>query len=92
MEKKLLIELFTSDLGSCLSCTYMEALAWRVIDEFRDRAEVIEYVIKDKAGMQLMKKRGIKALPALCLDGRIVYESKFPSEEALRVEILKALE
>ena len=92
MGKKVLIELFTLDSGGCAPCTYMKELALGVSNRMDGNIEVVEHKIKEKAAVKLMKERGVTAIPTLCIDGDIMYESIIPGEDELKNELLRRLQ
>lgn len=92
MSKKVLVELFTLDSGGCAPCTYMKEMVDDVSKTIDGEIEVVEHKIKEKAAVKLMKERGVTAIPTLCIDGEIMYESIIPGEDELKEELLRRLQ
>jgi len=91
MGKKVLIELFTLDSAGCAPCTYVKEIVDHASSKIDCPVEVVEYKIKDKSSVKLMKARGVKSIPTICINGDIVYESLLPDEEDLLNEIQKRI-
>lgn len=84
---KLLIELFTYDSAGCAACTYTKEAVMNAIKSVDFAVDVVEKQIKSKETVIEMKKRGITAIPTVCIDGDIVFESIIPDEDELVQEI-----
>lgn len=91
MSKHVLIEMFTLDSAGCAPCTYIKEAVENASSEINGIVEIIEHKIKDKAAVKLMKERGVKAIPTVCINGDIVYESLLPAEDELVAEIKKRM-
>ena len=89
MAKKVLIELFTLDSKGCAACTYTKEIVENIVDKVDYEIEIVEHPIKDKAAVKLMKERGVTAIPTICINGDIVYESILPEEDDLIAELAK---
>lgn len=89
--KEILIELFTLDSGGCAPCTYTKELVENAVKKIGANIKIIEHKIKDRESVILMKERGAKSIPTVCINGDIVYESILPSEEELIEEIKKRM-
>ena len=83
MAGKVLIELFTLDSKGCAACTYTKEIVEDVIDKVDFEIEIVEHPVKEKAAVKLMQARGVKAIPTICINGDIVYESILPEEDDL---------
>lgn len=92
MAKKVLIEMFTLDSAGCAPCTYAKEAVENAKDEIDGEVEIIEHKIKDKAAVQLMKERGVTAIPTICINGEILWESIIPTDEELIAEIKKRMQ
>ena len=90
--RKVLVELFTLDSGGCAPCTYLKEMADAAGAKVAGRVEIVEHKIKDKAAVRLMKERGVKFIPTVCMDGEIVYESLLPAEDEFIGEIVRRLD
>jgi uroporphyrinogen decarboxylase len=89
MSKKILIELFTLDSAGCAPCTYMKEAVENSKGKIDADIEIVEFKIKDKASLKLMQQRGVTAIPSICINGDIVYESIIPTEDELLEELQK---
>jgi len=81
------IELFTYDSVGCAPCTYAKELVEKAVKKIEGDIKIIEHKIKDKEAVELMKERGIKVIPTICVNGDTLYESILPVEEELIAEI-----
>lgn len=88
---KVLIELFTLDSAGCAPCTYLLEMATNAQKAIGESVEIIEHKIKDKKAVKLMKERGVTAIPTICINGNIAYESLLPSQEELIENIKKEM-
>jgi len=78
---KVLIELFMLNSETCAACTYMLKLVEDAYGEISDYAEYVEYKLTVRGHIPRVKKMGLKNLPAICVDGDIVWVSVIPSKE-----------
>lgn len=88
---KVLIELFTLDSAGCAACTYTKEMADNMKGKVDCEIEVVEHAIKSKEKVKLMQERGVKAIPSICINGDIVYESILPQEEDFIEQIKKRM-
>ncbi len=88
---KVLIELFTLDSAGCAACTYTKEMAVQIKDKVDAEIEIVEHAIKSKEAVKLMKERGVTAIPTICINGDIVYESILPQEEDFVEQIKKRM-
>ena len=91
---KVLIELFTLDSAGCAACTYTKESADRVAGMMREQGydiEVAEFPVKSKENVKLMRERGVTAIPTICINGDIVFESILPQDEEFIEEIKKRM-
>ncbi|MDD4752761.1 MAG: thioredoxin family protein [Desulfitobacteriaceae bacterium] len=91
MGKHVLIELFTLDSAGCAPCTYIKEVVDNACSKIDGEVEIVEHKIKDKAAVKLMKERGVKSIPTICINSDIVYESLLPEEEELIKEMEKRM-
>lgn len=89
--KEVLIELFTLDSAGCAPCTYTLELVENVVKQIQGNVKVVEHKIKDRESVVLMKQRGAKSIPTICINGEIMYESILPTEDELIAEIKSRL-
>lgn len=85
------IELFTYDSAGCAPCTYAKELVEEAVKKIRGDIKIIEHKIKDREAVKLMKERGIRVIPTICVNGDILYKSILPAEEELIAEIKKRM-
>ncbi|MDK2801073.1 MAG: hypothetical protein PWP27_2114 [Clostridiales bacterium] len=89
---KPLIEVFTLDSATCAACTYMMDAANVAKEHFGDQVDVIEYKYTEKENIVRCKKMGVKNLPSIYINGKLVYSSIIPSKAELFDAIEKAIE
>lgn len=91
MEQKVLIEMFTLDSAACAPCQYVKEAVENASQNIPAQIEIVEHKVKDKAAVKLMKERGVTAIPTICINGQIVYESLIPQEDELIAAIMQRL-
>ena len=87
------LDLITLDSASCAPCQYMMDAATRAAKSAKTgsvKIEVIEHKIKLRAGIGMMVKLGVKALPTICIDGEVCFISIIPDQPTLIAAIEKA--
>lgn len=86
--KKVIINAVTLDSASCAACTYMWAAARRVVEALGEEIVVAsEHKIRDREGVGMMVKLGVKNLPTICVDGVPTFESLVPTDDELRKKV-----
>ena len=89
--KKVIINAVTLDSASCAACTYMWNAAKRAAEALGDDIVVAsEHKIRDRDGVGMMVKLGVKNLPTICIDGVPTFESLVPTDEELQQAIKTA--
>ncbi|MFA5848953.1 MAG: uroporphyrinogen decarboxylase family protein [Bacteroidales bacterium] len=89
---KIKIDLITLDSSSCAPCQYMVNAVNRAAEPFKDLVEIREYKIKEKEGVDMMCKLGVKNIPTICIDGEVKFISNIPPVESIREVILSRIE
>lgn len=89
--KKPLVEVFTLDSASCAACTYMFGAAEKAVELFGGKVDIVEYKFTLKENIARCIKMGIKNLPSLYINGKLIYSSIIPSLDELKAEIEKVL-
>jgi len=90
--KKPLLEVLTLDSEICAACTYMMGAALAMKEHFHDRIDIVEYKFTKKENIARFKKLGVKNLPSLYLNGKLIYSSLIPSAEELKQKINDAFD
>ena len=88
---KPLVEVFTLDSATCAACTYMMGAAMEGKDHFGSRIDLVEYKFTEKANIARCKKLGVKNLPSIYINGKLVFSSLIPSREELENAIKAVL-
>lgn len=86
-----LIEAFTLDSASCAACTYMWMTACDAKKKYGDKIDIVEYKYSTREGIAQCRKMGVKNLPSLYINGRLLYASIIPSHEEFFAQIEKLL-
>jgi uroporphyrinogen decarboxylase len=84
---KPLIEVFTLDSATCAACSYMMHVVNELNAEYPELFDVIEYKFTKVENIARTKKMGVKNLPSMLLNGKLIYSSIIPSKH----ELLKLL-
>jgi uroporphyrinogen decarboxylase len=88
---KPLLEVFTIDSSTCAACGYMVKAASRAVQELNHAVDMVEYKITVPENVARVKKMGIKNLPAMCINGRLIFSSIIPGLRELLSEIHKVM-
>jgi len=89
--KKLIIEVVTLDSDSCPPCKYMVDAVKKATAKFSDKVNIYEYKISKKEGLVAMQSLKVKAIPTICLNGKVIFSSIIPDIKTLQSEITKAI-
>lgn len=89
--KKPFVEVFTLDSASCAACTYMYDAAQKAVASFGGAVDIIEYKFTIKENIARCVKMGIKNLPSLYINGKLIYSSIIPSLEELKKQIASVI-
>ncbi len=91
--KKVIINAVTLDSASCAACTYMWSAAKRVVQELgEDMVVASEHKIRDRDGVGMMVKLGVRNLPTICIDGVPTFESLVPTDDELQKAVKEVYE
>lgn len=88
---KPLLEVFTLDSATCAACAYMAGAAVAAKERFGEQIDMVEYKFTLKENIARCKKLGVKNLPCIYINGKLVFSSLIPSAEALDAAIREAL-
>jgi uroporphyrinogen decarboxylase len=81
--EKPFVEVFTLDSISCAACTYMMGAANDAKAHFGDEIDIIEYKYTERESIARCKAVGVKNLPSMYINGKLVYSSIIPSRQEL---------
>ncbi len=84
---KPLVEAFTLDSASCAACGYMMNVLNELHSEYSDLFDRVEYKFTKKENILRCIKVGVKNLPSLYINGKLVYSSIIPSKQELLLKI-----
>jgi uroporphyrinogen decarboxylase len=84
-----LVEVFTLDSDTCAACGYMLGAAQRAVGELKGQVDLIEYKFTKPENVARVMKMGIKNLPSLYINGKLMYSSIIPGNNELLTEIRK---
>jgi uroporphyrinogen decarboxylase len=84
-----LVEVFTIDSATCAACGYMKAAADAAAAEVGSAAQVIERKTATPQNIARAQRLGLAHLPALVVNGKLVFSSVIPGRRAL-VEAIAA--
>ncbi len=82
------VDCITLDSLGCAACQYMWEATLRGAEPFEGKVEVVEHSIKTREGIEFMAAAGVKNIPTVMIDGKIVFVSNIPPVS----EISKAIE
>lgn len=77
------VDCVTLDSAACAPCQYMLDAAVRAAERAQAPVRVKEHKIKNRAGVGMMCRLGLKNIPALCLDGQPRFISIIPDIDTL---------
>ncbi len=78
-----LVEVFTLDSATCAACTYMMAAAARAKEHFGDQIDLVEYKYTERMNIARCRKMGVKSLPSIYINGKLIFASLIPSADEL---------
>lgn len=87
--QKPLVEVFTLDSETCAACTYMMHAARRAAADYGEDIDLVEYKFNTPENVARVKKMGVKNLPSLLVNGKLVFSSIIPSNQELLEAIRK---
>ena len=77
------VDCVTLDSAACAPCQYMLDAAVRAAERAQAPVRVKEHKIKNRAGVGMMCRLGLKNIPAICLDGQPRFISIIPDIDTL---------
>ena len=82
------VEIVTLDSEGCPPCQYMCEAVKRVLPKYDGRMTWRESLVKTRAGIKRMAQLGVKNLPAILINNKVVFDNIVPSES----ELVEAIE
>ena len=83
-EPKVIVDVITLDSEACAPCQYMMEAVRKATDAIGASAfDIREHKIKEPAGIAMMLKLGVKALPTICIKGEVCFVSIIPDQTTL---------
>lgn len=89
--KRPLLEAFLLDPDACAACTYMQATCLDMKKHFGDKLDYAEYRYINLPDIARTQKMGVKQLPSLYLNGKLLYSSIIPNPDDLIKQIEEVL-
>jgi uroporphyrinogen decarboxylase len=89
---KPLVEVFTLDSDTCAACGYMLSAAQRAVSQMPGEVDMVEYKFTSPENVARVIKLGVKNLPSLYINGKLMYSSIIPSNRDLIEKIRRAME
>ncbi len=89
-EKQVIVDVITLDSTSCAPCQYMVEAVEKAVVSAGTPCVFREHKIKTRQGIGMMVKLGVKALPTICIDGRVAFISIIPDQHTLVTALLEA--
>ncbi len=81
--KEVIVDVITLDSTSCAPCQYMMEAVQHAANEAFVKVYINEHKIKDRRGIGMMVKLGVKNLPTICIDGDVAFASIIPDHKTL---------
>ncbi|QHI69667.1 uroporphyrinogen decarboxylase family protein [Tichowtungia aerotolerans] len=78
-----LIDVITLDSTSCAPCQYMMEAVQKAVASAHPVCSVSEHKIKERRGIGMMVKLGVKNLPTICINGEVRFASIIPDQKTL---------
>jgi len=72
------VDVITLDSSSCAPCQYMMSAVLKAAEPFGERVVVTEYKIKERDGLKMMKRLGVKKIPTICIASEVLFSSNIP--------------
>ncbi|PKP05792.1 MAG: uroporphyrinogen decarboxylase [Bacteroidetes bacterium HGW-Bacteroidetes-5] len=85
------IDVITLDSASCAPCQYMMSAVLRAAEPFGERVVVTEHKIKERSGLNMMKRLGVKKIPTICIAQDVVFSSNIPPVDQIYNSIYERL-
>jgi uroporphyrinogen decarboxylase len=81
------IDVVTLDSTSCAPCQYMMEAVNRAADVYSGKLVIAEHKIKERKGLGMMVRLGVRNLPTIIIDGEICFASIIPDQKTLLKKI-----
>jgi len=81
------IEIVTLDSEGCPPCQYMCEAVRKIQSRYESKLTWRESLVKTRAGIKRMGELGVKNLPAMLINNKVVFDNIIPSEKELIGEI-----
>lgn len=88
---KVFIEIVTLDSEGCAPCQYMCEAVRKIEPLYGKELRWRETLIKSRAGIKRVVSLGVKNLPAILINDKVVFDNIVPTEKSLMAEIDKRL-
>ncbi len=72
------VDVITLDSSSCAPCQYMMSAVLKAAEPFGERVVVTEYKIKERDGLKMMTRLGVKKIPTICIASEVLFSSNIP--------------
>ncbi len=82
-EEAVVIDCITLDSSACAPCQYMVDAAVRAAERAEAPVHVHEHKIKNRNGVGMMCRLGVKNIPTICIDGEAKFVSIMPDIDTL---------
>lgn len=91
--KNPLIEVCTIDSVTCAACGYMKAAADKIKEHLKGKVQidVVEHKITQPENIARIQKLGIANLPAMLLNGKLIYSSIIPNIKELEQKVMSVV-
>ncbi|PKO98073.1 MAG: uroporphyrinogen decarboxylase [Bacteroidetes bacterium HGW-Bacteroidetes-8] len=85
------VDVITLDSSSCAPCQYMMSAVLKAAEPFGERVVVTEYKIKERDGLKMMKRLGVKKIPTICIASQVIFSSSIPPVDHIYDSIYERL-
>lgn len=85
------VDVITLDSSSCAPCQYMMSAVLKAAEPFGERVVVTEYKIKERDGLKMMKRLGVKKIPTICIASQVIFSSNIPPVDQIYDSIYEKL-
>ncbi|MDP3435985.1 MAG: uroporphyrinogen decarboxylase family protein [Bacteroidales bacterium] len=86
------VDVITLDSSSCAPCQYMMSAVLKAAEPFGERVVVTEYKIKERDGLKMMTRLGVKKIPTICIASQVIFSSIIPPVDQIYDSIYERLE
>lgn len=85
-----IVDVITLDSASCAPCQYMVEAVAKAVAAAKVPCRVYEHKIKERSGLGMMAKLGVRNLPTICINGEVKFASIIPDQSRLVAQIESA--